>query len=213
MLPEKLLQTSSQEQEFRFLVKGRNTLELLLVLTHLFILLSTNKSPPGKKNLIYCLNLQSPNPMLLMLHGFTSKFTYLTRVVPNITDFFFAPLEAIIRQIFLPSVTGQSSPLSDSEPELLALPVHLGGLGIINPTKLCSLQYNASLNITQSLSDLILKQSTTYPSSCTLAQQEAKKTSSACSPSFSRERLSHTSLKHVPSASSENFGGIKWKGV
>ena len=122
-------------------------------------------------------------------HGFTSKWTYLTRVVPNVSDLF-APLEAIIRQIFLPSVTGQSS-LSDSERELLALPVRLGGLGIINPTKLCSLQYNASLNITQSLCDLILKQSTTYPLSCTLAQQDAMKTSSAA------RRLAEKTLTHI----------------
>ena len=77
---------------------------------------------PGRKNLNYCLALQSHNPMLLMLslHGFTSKWTYLTKVVPDVSDLF-APLEAIIRQIFLPSLTGQSS-LSD---ELMALPVRL----------------------------------------------------------------------------------------
>ena len=120
-------------------------------------------------------------------HGFTSKWTYLTRVVPNVSDLF-APLEAIIRQIFLPSVTGQSSS-SDSERELLALPVRLGGLGIISPTKLSSLQYNASL---KSLCDLILKQSTTYLLSCTLAQQDAKKTSSAAR--HLAEKDSHTHL-------------------
>ena len=168
-------------------------MELLLVLTHLFILLSTNKSPPGKKNSKFAIT-QPHAAYAAFTHGFTSKWTYLTRVVPNVSDLF-APLEAIIRQIFLPSVTGQSS-IGDSERELLALPVRLGGLRIINPTKRCSLQYNASLNITQSLCDLILKQSTTYPLSCTTRCKEKFK----CSPSSSRERLSHTSLKHVPSA-------------
>ena len=72
--------------------KGKKYLEAPLGTDAFVHSLSTNKSPPGKKNLKYCLNLQSPNPMLLMLplhmHGFTSKWTYLTRVVPNISDFF-----------------------------------------------------------------------------------------------------------------------------
>ena len=125
-----------------------------------------------------------------------------------------APLEAIVRQIFLPSVTGQSS-ISDSECELLALPVRLGGLGIINPTKRCSLQYNASLNITQSLCDLILNQSTTYLLSCTLAQQDAKKTSSAARCLAEKDSHAHLlstfppRLRRILEASSEK-GSSSW---
>ena len=79
----------------------------------------------------------------------------------------------------------------------MALPVQLGGLGIINPTKLSSLLYTASLSITQCLCDLILMmQSTIYQLSCALAQQDAKKCN--CSPPPSRERLPYTPLKPFP---------------
>ena len=97
----------------------------------------------------------------------------------------------------------------------LTLPVWLGGLEIINPTKLCSLQYNASLNITQFLCDLILKQSTTYPLSFKLAQQNAKKTSSAARPLAEKDSHTHLlstfppRLRRILEASSEK-GSRSW---
>ena len=140
------------------------------------------------------------------LHQTSSQEQEFPYLVPNVSDLF-APLEANIRQKFLPSVTGQSS-ISDSERELLALPVRLGGLGIINPTKRCSLQYNASLNITQSLCDLILKQSTAYPLSCTLAQQDAKKTSTAARRLAEKDSHTHL-LSTLPPRLRRILGGIK----
>ena len=126
---------------------------------------------------------------------FTSKWTYLTRVVPEdqISDLF-ALLEAIIRQTFLPSLTGQSL-LSDYEHETMALPVQLGGLGIINPTKLSSLQ---SLNITLPLCDMILKEPITYLLPCTLAEQVVKKTSSAAHRQAENDSQTHLLSKFPP---------------
>ena len=45
----------------------------------------------------------------------------------------FSPLEEVIRRKFLTSLTGQNA-FDDVTRELLALPVHLGGLGITNPS-------------------------------------------------------------------------------
>ena len=72
-------------------------------------------------------------------HGLISKWTYLARTVPDIEDMF-QPLEDAIRQQFLPSLTGQAA-FSDADRDLMALPVRLGGLGIINPS--CQLMHGS----------------------------------------------------------------------
>lgn len=61
-----------------------------------------------------------------------NKWTYLARTIADIGDLF-SPLEEAIRHRFLPTLTGLSA-FSDAERDLMALPVHLGGLGITNPT-------------------------------------------------------------------------------
>ena len=65
-------------------------------------------------------------------HGLMSKWTYLTRTMSNVGDLF-SQLEEVIRWKFLTSLTGQNA-FSDVTRELLALPVHLGGLRITNPS-------------------------------------------------------------------------------
>ena len=54
-------------------------------------------------------------------HGLMSKWTYLTRAIPNIGDLL-SPLEDVIRQKFLTSLTGQNA-FNDITRELMALPV------------------------------------------------------------------------------------------
>ena len=68
-----------------------------------------------------------------LTHGLTSKWTYLARTTPN-TDTLFKPLEGITRHKLLPSITGQDA-FNDTLRDLIALPAHLGVLGIINPSK------------------------------------------------------------------------------
>ena len=56
-----------------------------------------------------------------------------------------AALEDAIHLLFLPSLTGRDAP-TDDERELLALPAHLGGLGLVSPTTLTK-EYDNSLHL------------------------------------------------------------------
>ena len=93
-------------------------------------------------------------------HGLISRWTYLSRTIPGIGDLF-KPLEATIRQKFLPSLTGQSL-FSDTHRDLMALPVRLGGLGIIDPSIRTTAHCCASQIITEPLTELIYKQSHSF---------------------------------------------------
>jgi hypothetical protein len=78
-----------------------------------------------------------------------AEWTYLQRVVPGIGDAFL-PIEAAIRDVFLPSLFGEQDPdFLDDFRDLLQLPVRYGGLGIplsnTNPMP----RYDASKAMTQ----------------------------------------------------------------
>ena len=62
------------------------------------------------------------------------KWTYFLGTVDGLPS----PMQSFedtITQQFLPALTGRDSP-SDFEHELLTLPAHHGGLGLVNPTTL-----------------------------------------------------------------------------
>ena len=84
------------------------------------------------------------------------------------------PLEEKIRTTFLPALTGQDTCNGDVR-DLLALPVRLGGFGIVNPSKQATLHHNASEKITTPLTDLILAQSQEYSPQVKAEQIRAKK--------------------------------------
>lgn len=63
------------------------------------------------------------------VHGIGSKWLYLARACPELVKVF-APCETVLRQSFLPALTGRN--ISDTERLLLSLPCRLGGLGIID---------------------------------------------------------------------------------
>ena len=107
------------------------------------------------------------------IHGYIHKFSYLCRTVPNI-DQLLQPLEDSIRSRLIPALTGRAPPCHIDR-ELLALPARLGGLGIVNPTKLSSSEYLASANISAPLRDLILEQNHEYSFECLEAQVNAKR--------------------------------------
>ncbi len=88
-------------------------------------------------------------------HGFQSKWTFLQRVIPNISGLFL-PLEETILQNFIPKIIGK--PASDLEREIFGLPARLGGLGIRNPVHQAAENYEASKKITKALADLIVEQ-------------------------------------------------------
>ena len=76
-----------------------------------------------------------------------------------------------MRHRLIPALTGRPPP-NDSERELLALPVRLGGLGIVNPTHLPTNEHLVSVKVS---SDLILNQEAEYPFQCFDAQMQAKR--------------------------------------
>ena len=105
-------------------------------------------------------------------HGLISKWTYLSRTVPDIENHM-KPLEEAIRQKLLPSITGQNA-FNDLDRQLLALPVRHGGLGIIDPSKRSDLHHSACERITAPLVELILNQSKSYSPQVRTTQQRAK---------------------------------------
>ena len=73
--------------------------------------------------------------MLLILsfvHALSSYWTYLSRTVPGVSDLF-QPLEMPSTKL-ISSLT-ECPPCSKLTRDLLALPVRLGGLGLVNPTE------------------------------------------------------------------------------
>ena len=82
--------------------------------------------------------------------GLGNKWTFLARTSPD-TNKLFELLEEKIRTTFLPSLTGQDT-CNGYVRDLLALPVRLGGLGIVNPSKRATLHHNAFEKITTPLS-------------------------------------------------------------
>ena len=83
------------------------------------------------------------------VHGFSSKWTYLSRTCPGI-DGLFQPLENTIRIKFIPALTGRDPP-NDLVTDLLSLPFRYGGLSISNPCTRASSQFQASVSITTPL--------------------------------------------------------------
>ena len=67
----------------------------------------------------------------------------------------FEKLESAIREKLIPALIGRS--ISDIERRILALPVRLGGMGIVDPTQ-SSHEYNASTRITENLTAIIYNQ-------------------------------------------------------
>ncbi len=81
--------------------------------------------------------------------GFAHKFNYVNRTIPNIKEEL-QPLENIIRHHFIPALC-EGRTCNDHERQLLSLPVKMGGLGIINVTEMCDLEFQQSIKVTQNL--------------------------------------------------------------
>ena len=101
-----------------------------------------------------------------------SKWLYVARTIPSISDLF-QPLEEAIRHCLLPVLTGRKG-ITDEERDLFALPCRLGGLGIPNPTKVPGQQYISSQRATAPLTDQIIQQEYTYPAGVTTEQTTIK---------------------------------------
>ena len=87
--------------------------------------------------------------------GMSSRWTFVQRTVCN-TSKLFQPLEDVIRQVLLPAIVGRA--ISDSERNIIALPMRYGGLGIQNPVEIADREYFTSKKITEKLTDHIYAQ-------------------------------------------------------
>ena len=74
---------------------------------------------------------------------------YISRTTPNISNHL-RSLEDVIRQVFIPFITGRPPP-NDSVRNLLGLPARLGGMGILDPSIRSDDEFNASSRVTAPL--------------------------------------------------------------
>ena len=93
-------------------------------------------------------------------HGLLSKWTYLSRVVLNMSHLLI-PLDNTLQTKLIPAITGRPPPNS-VECDFYALPARLGGLAITIPSKLADKELQYSLTVTSSLTDHILAQDNEY---------------------------------------------------
>ena len=84
-----------------------------------------------------------------LTHGLLSKWTYYSRVVPNISHLL-KPLDNVIQNELIPALTGRP-PSNELESKLFALPARLGGLGIRLPSQNADREHSASTTITSML--------------------------------------------------------------
>ena len=102
------------------------------------------------------------------------KWQYILRTVASLSKQVI-PLEDAIRFKFIPAITGQSQ-ISDVERDLLPLPCRLGGMGLINPTKICDDHFSHSEEITGPLVNLIIQQKLDIPEDLGLLMMQKKTT-------------------------------------
>ena len=87
--------------------------------------------------------------------GLRHRWTYLLRTLADIAPFL-EPLERAIADLLVPAITEHIT--TQEERDLLELPVRLGGLGLVNPARTASQEYEASIKITGPLVQQIIKQ-------------------------------------------------------
>ena len=94
-----------------------------------------------------------------LTHDLIGRWTYVMRTIPDIA-LLLVPFEDAIRLHLIPALTGFDA-CSPILRDLLALPCHLGGMGIANPIDIADSQFDASVKVTAPLKELIMDQSLT----------------------------------------------------
>ena len=82
------------------------------------------------------------------------------RTLPDIENLL-KPLERAISDVLIPSLIGRNC--SEAERDLVALPVRMGGLGLINPSDSADAEYSASIRVSAPLVSKIEAQSHETP--------------------------------------------------
>ena len=109
-----------------------------------------------------------------LVHGLSSKWSYLSRVTPNISHLLI-PLDTALRTELLPALTGRPTP-NDQECAPFALPARHGGLGIRTPSKNAEKELLSSQLVTSSLVSHILEQNQEYGYDIIADQLQSKAT-------------------------------------
>ena len=89
------------------------------------------------------------------MFGLRHRWTYFLRTLPDIAPFL-EPLEHAIADLLVPAITEHVT--TQEERNLLELPVCLDGLGLVNPARTASQEYEASVKIAGPLVWQIVKQ-------------------------------------------------------
>ena len=123
--------------------------------------------------LVVCASTQPHAAFAAFTHGVTSKWLYTMRTIPNISHLL-QPLEDIIRQKLIPALTGLPPP-NNKERDLLSLPTHLGGMGLLNPTSISQQEYNSSQEVTAPLVNCLINQLPEYTAEISIQQHLRKR--------------------------------------
>ena len=91
---------------------------------------------------------------------FRLRWTYFLRTLPDIADLL-EPLERAISDVLIPALLEDQ--VAETERDLLALPVRMGGLGLVNPVSQSRHEYEASIKATAPLVKQIAKQAVEPP--------------------------------------------------
>ena len=94
--------------------------------------------------------------------GLRHRWTYFMRTLRDIGNLL-QPLERAISDVLIPSLTGRTGNCSEAERDLVALPVRMGGLGLINPSESADAEYSASIRVSAPLVSKIEEQSHETP--------------------------------------------------
>ena len=108
--------------------------------------------------------------------GLRHRWTYFLRTLPDIEDLL-EPLERAVADALIPSIIEHEC--TQTERDLLALPVRMGGLGFTNPIQAAASEYATSTIITAPLAQQIVSQAHESPDDAVIRtlQQNARKVS------------------------------------
>ena len=87
------------------------------------------------------------------------RWSYIQRTIPDIKHLF-KPSEDSIRDDLIPALVGRK--VSDLEREMFSLPVRYGGMNIRNPVETADKEFQASVFITEDLTNMIRNQETDF---------------------------------------------------
>ena len=87
-------------------------------------------------------------------HGLRHRYAYIMRTISDISHLLI-PLDESINRFISTLLNGYN--FNDNERQIFSLPVKLGGLGIIIPSKISDIEYQNSVNLTKSTSQKITR--------------------------------------------------------